>query len=361
MGGAEQRYVQEAFESNWVSTVGPNLTAFEEQLREHFDRPAVALSSGTAAIHLGLSLLGVGAGDEVICSTLTFVASANPIRYLGASPVFVDSQTADWNMDPARLEEALADRKKKGKRVAAVIPVHLYGQTCDMDVINEICARFEVPVLEDAAEALGALYNGRAAGTLAPMAAISFNGNKIITTSGGGALVASSEEHVNRARFLSTQARDPGVAYEHSVQGYNYRLSNVLAGIGRGQMEVLSQRVAQKRALFRRYCDALADFDEIVPMPEASGRLHTRWLSTFLMSKAELRDRVIEHLASKDIEARPVWKPMHLQPLFAGAPVHGTKVADDLFARGICLPSSTNMEPGEHDRVITGIREAIRA
>ncbi len=360
MGGAEQRYVQEAFESNWVSTVGPNLTAFETSLFDHFGRPAVALSSGTGAIHLGLTLLGVQPGDEVICSTLTFVASANPIRYVGAYPVFVDSQYSDWNMDPARLEEALEARKSAGRRVAAVIPVHLYGQTCDMDTVNEICARFEVPVLEDAAEALGATYKGKAAGTLSPIAAISFNGNKIITTSGGGALVSSSQAHVDRARFLSTQARDPGVAYEHTVQGYNYRLSNVLAGIGRGQMEVLEERVAQKRALFARYCDGFSGLGDIEPMPEAEGRLHTRWLSTFLLRDSSARDRLIEALAAQNIEARPVWKPMHLQPLFADCPSYGGEVAQALFERGICLPSSTNMSSQDQDRVVEGVRKVAQ-
>jgi pyridoxal phosphate-dependent aminotransferase EpsN len=363
MGANEARYVAEAFASNWLSTVGPNLDAFERALEERVGRPAVALGSGTGALHLGLRLLGVGQGDEVLVSDLTFVASVNPIRYLGATPVFVDSDPDTWMMSPLLLEEALRDRARRRRPPRAVVVVHLYGQCADMDPILEACGSFGVPVLEDAAEALGATYRGRPAGTLGDIGVFSFNGNKIITTTGGGALVAD-RARVDRARFWSTQARDPGVAYHHTEIGYNYRLSNVLAGIGRGQLEVLDERVRQRRAVAFRYRDAFADLDGISFMPQAPYGLHTNWLSCFLIDEEPFgasRDDVLRALAAVDVEARPLWKPMHLQPLYAGCDRYGGDIAADLFERGLCLPSSSSLSREEQDLVIETVRAVSRS
>jgi len=364
MGGTEEIYVRDAFASNWLSTVGPNITAFEEKFEDRLGLPAVALSSGTAAIHLGLKLLGVRDGDEVFCPTLTFVASTNPIRYSGAKPVLLDSDRATWNMDPQILEKALRERAQRNSLPRAVIVVHLFGQCADMDSIMEACRRYNVPVLEDAAEALGAIYKGRPAGTLGDVAAFSFNGNKIITTTGGGLLVAQKREWVDKARFWSTQARDPGIAYEHSEIGYNYRMSNVLAGIGRGQLEVLNLRVKQRRAVAFRYRDAFADLPGISLMPQASYGLHTNWLSCFLVDEEKFgssRDQLIEAFDAANIESRPVWKPMHLQPLYAHCERYGGEVAEDLFRRGICLPSSSSLSETQQLYVINEVRRAARA
>lgn len=361
IGAREEHYVREAFESNWVSTVGPNLDAFERGLEARLGRPAVALASGTAAIHLGLRLLGVRAGDEVLASDLTFVASVNPIRYLGATPVLVDSEPRTWNLCPARLEEALRARRRRPPR--ALVLVHLYGQCADVDPIAELCARHGVPILEDAAEAFGASYRGRPAGALGDVSVLSFNGNKLVTTSGGGALLGP-REWVEKARFWSTQAREPGPAYQHVELGHNYRLSNVLAGIGRGQLEVLDDRVRQRRAVFDRYADAFADLPGVVPMPEAGHGVHTRWLSTFLVhpeAAGTTRDRILAALEAEDVEARPVWKPMHLQPLHAGCPRYGGAVSEWLFARGLCLPSSSSLRPADQDRVVEIVRRAVPA
>jgi pyridoxal phosphate-dependent aminotransferase EpsN len=362
MGPNEERYVHEAFASNWMSTVGPNLDAFERAFSERFGLPAVALGSGTGALHLGLRLLGVGPGDEVIVPTLTFVASVNPICYLGARPVFVDSDPATWMLDPRRLEDALAARSARGQRTKAVMPVHLYGQCADMDPILEICRRHGVAVIEDAAEAVGTTYKGRPAGTLGEVGAYSFNGNKIITTTGGGMLVAHRRDWVDKARFWSTQARDPGVAYHHTEMGYNYRLSNVLAGIGRGQLEVLDDRVRQRRAVAFRYRDAFADLPGVTFMPQAPYGLHTNGLSCFLADPARGRadrDAVIAALAEVNVEARPLWKPMHLQPLYERCERYGGEVAADLFRQGLCLPSSSSLDPDDQDLVIATVRRAL--
>jgi pyridoxal phosphate-dependent aminotransferase EpsN len=362
MGGSEERYVHEAFATNWLSTVGPNIDAFEGEFSRRIGLPSVALASGTAAMHLGLRLLGVGEGDDVLCPTLTFVASVNPVVYLGARPVFLDSERASWNLDPNVLEDALGARR--GRPPKAVVVVHLFGQSADMDPILEICERHGVAVLEDAAEALGTLYKGRPAGTLAPVGAFSFNGNKIITTTGGGMLVAHDPAWVAKARFWSTQARDPGIAYEHSEMGYNYRMSNVIAGIGRGQLEVLDERVRRRREIAFRYRDAFADLPGIALMPQAPYGLHTNWLSCFLVDEAEFgadRDALIAALDRAGVEARPVWKPMHLQPLYRDAERYGGDVAADLFGRGMCLPSSSNMTDEEQDRVVAAVRAACRA
>lgn len=364
MGGSEWRYIRHAFSSNWLSTAGPLIPAFEQKFEKRVGLPAVALSSGTAAIHVGLRLLGVGPGDEVFCPTLTFVASANPIRYLGANPVFLDSDAATWNMDPQILRDALRERARRGKRPRAVIVVHLFGQCADMDPILEACQRYDIPVLEDTAEALGSIYKGRLAGTIGQVGAFSFNGNKIITTAGGGMLVSRNAAWVSAARLWATQARDPGIAYEHSVMGYNYRMSNVLAGIGLGQLEVLDQRVRQRREVAFRYRAAFADLPGISLMPQAPYGLHTNWLSCFLIEEAEFgctRDELITALDAANIESRPLWKPMHLQRLYRSAKTYGGRVAEDLFRRGICLPSSSCLTLVEQLYVINQVRKAARA
>lgn len=357
MGGREFEYVREAFDTNWLSTVGPNLNAFEAELEQVIGAPACALASGTAAMHLGLRLLGVGPGDEVLCPTFTFVASVNPVLYQGATPVFADSDRASWNLDPNLVEDAL-----KTRSIKAIVVVHLYGQSADLDAILPLAEKYGVPVLEDAAEALGTLHRGRQVGALGDVGALSFNGNKIITTTGGGALVSQRREHVDKARFWSTQARDPSIAYEHSEVGYNYRLSNVLAGIGRGQLEVLADRVRRRRAVAYAYREAFAALDGLDPMPEADWGLHTHWLSVFTVDEARLgigRDALIAALAERNIEARPAWKPMHLQPLFEGAPCLGGAVAEQAFERGICLPSSSFLGEDDLARVTDTIVAAV--
>ena len=359
MEGHEEAFVREAFATNWLSTVGPHIDAFESEFGAVVGAPAVALGSGTAAVHLALRLLGVGPGDEVFSPTLTFVASVNPIVYLGARPVFLDSDRTSWNLDPQRLHDALKARAAKNRLPRAVIVVHLYGQSADLAPILESCARYEVPVLEDAAEALGTHYQGRQVGTFGQVGVFSFNGNKIITTTGGGMLVARDPEWVKRARFWSTQARDAGLAYEHTQIGYNYRLSNVLAGIGRGQLQVLEKRVAQRRAIAFAYRDGLVDVPGIELMPQAPFGRHTNWLSVFIVDSARFgldRDLLIHKLDAANIEARPVWKPMHLQPLYKAAEIFGGEVAQDLFQQGICLPSSSSMSREDQQRVIKAIR-----
>ena len=361
MSGREEGYVREAFSSNWLSTVGPHILKFERQFEEWLGIPAVALASGTAAIHLGLRALGVSQGDTVFCSDLTFVASVNPVRYLGAEPVLIDSDASTWNMDPDLLSRAIRAAADCNRLPKAVIVVHIFGQCADMDPIREICGPHGVPVLEDAAEALGAAYNGKYAGTLGDVGIFSFNGNKIITTSGGGMLVSKDRALCDKVRHWATQARDAGVAYEHSEIGYNYRLSNVLAGIGRGQFEVLELRVQQRRAIAQRYREAFADIPGISPMPQAAYGLHTNWLSCFLIDEENFgcsRDDLIAHLDAAQIESRPVWKPMHLQSLYASAQRYGGRVAEDLYRRGICLPSSSSLTIGEQNYVIREVQGA---
>lgn len=364
MGESEEAYVREAFASNWLSTVGPNIDAFEASFSERVGGlPCVALASGTAALHLALRLVGVGPGDEVICPTLTFVGSVNPITYLGARPVFVDSDRTSWNMNPALFADVMRAKAAAGKIPRAVMVVHLYGQSADLDPILETCARYDVPLVEDAAEAMGTLYKGKHVGAFGAVSAFSFNGNKMITTTGGGMLASPHRAWVDKARFWSQQARDPGIAYEHTDMGYNYRMSNVLAGIGRGQLEVLSQRVEARRRVAFRYAKAFEDLAGITLMPQASFGLHTNWLSVFLVDADRLgvnRDEIIAALGAQNIEARPVWKPMHLQPLYAHAECHQGEVAADLFHRGICLPSSSNMTPDEQDRVIAIVRSLAK-
>jgi pyridoxal phosphate-dependent aminotransferase EpsN len=364
MGGREQQYIAEAFASNWLSTVGPHVTAFEREFEALVGMPAVAVGSGTAAIHLGLRLLGVGPGDVVLCPTLTFVASTNPIRYLGAEPVFLDSEAASWNLDPNLLADALKNLAAKNRLPRAVIVVHLFGQCADMDPIVAACEEYNIPLLEDAAEALGATYKTRPAGTFGAVGAFSFNGNKIITTTGGGMLVAQKRDWAEKARFWAMQARDSGIAYEHSEIGYNYRLSNVLAGIGRAQLEILPLRVQQRRAIAARYASGLADLPGITLMPQAPYGLHTNWLSCFLIDEQRFgstRDELMQHLDAAGIEARPVWKPMHLQTLYSACARFGGHIAEDLFRRGICLPSSSSLPVDDQFYIINQIRKLTGA
>ena len=362
MGGTEQTYVQEAFSSNWLSTVGPHVGEFEAGLEARLQAPVVALASGTAGIHLGLKALGVGPGDTVFCQDLTFVASANPIRYLGAEPVLIDSDHATWNMDGGLLRVALREAAARNRLPKAVVVVHLFGQCADMDAICGECDRCGVPVLEDAAEALGALYRGRAAGTLGKVGVFSFNGNKIITTTGGGALCARDSVITDKVRFWANQARRPAIEYDHPDLGYNYRMSNILAGIGRGQLEVLDLRVAQRRTVAERYKNAFAYLEGLDPMPEAAYGLHTHWLSCFLVDENRFgcsRDELIGHLEMRGIESRPVWKPMHLQPMFRNCTAYRGEVAEELYRRGICLPSSSNLSGEDQDRVIAAVESAF--
>jgi pyridoxal phosphate-dependent aminotransferase EpsN len=361
MGDRELEFVKEAFDTNWIAPVGPHVDAFEQEFCEVVGaRYAAAVSSGTAALHLALQLVGVGSGDEVFCSTLTFVATANPIIYLGARPVFIDSDRTSWNMNPDLLREALDRRDQVGKLPKAIVLVHLYGQSADIAPIVEACDRYSIPLIEDAAESLGATYKGRSPGTFGKMGIYSFNGNKIITTSGGGMLVSDDPNLVEKTRFLATQARDPAPHYQHSQIGYNYRLSNVLAGIGRGQLRVLEERIAARRHNFEIYQQALSNLPGITFMPEASFGRATRWLTCLTIDSATFgadREQVRIALANKQIEARPVWKPLHLQPVFAECESIGGAIAQDLFEHGLCLPSGSNLTSEDLERVIQAIAE----
>lgn len=363
MGVGELEFVEEAFRTNWIAPLGPNVDAFERELGESVGAShAVALSSGTAAIHLALRVLGVEAGDSVFCSSLTFAASVNPIVYQGAEPVLIDSEPDSWNMSPVALARALEHAKGQGRLPKAVIVVCLYGQSADMDPIIEICGRYGVHVVEDAAESLGAKYKGKASGTFGRLGIYSFNGNKIITTSGGGMLVTKEKELADRARFLATQARDPAPHYQHSTIGYNYRMSNILAGVGRGQLSVLPDRVAARREIFETYKRELSDIDWLEWMPEPEWSYSTHWLSVCTIRDDVSRltaANVIERLSGEFIEARPLWKPMHLQPIFERYQYFrhsNVSISDGLFERGICLPSGSNMSREQLFRVIETIR-----
>jgi dTDP-4-amino-4,6-dideoxygalactose transaminase len=357
MGGTEEKYVKEAFDTNWIAPLGPNVDGFEKDLESFLgnDVHVAALSSGTAALHLALIILGVKAGDEVICQSMTFSASANPIAYQGATPVFVDSEDRTWNMSPEYLEAAIQDRISKGKKPKAIIVVHLYGMPAEMDRIMEVADKYEIPVVEDAAEALGSSYKGRPLGTFGAMSILSFNGNKIITTSGGGALVSTNEEWIKKARFLATQARDNAPHYQHSHIGYNYRLSNICAGIGRGQMEVLQERVQQRRHNFESYKAVFGANEAISFHEEPTADFYSnRWLSTVLVNEESgiSREGIRSALEKQNIESRPLWKPMHLQPVFEDAPFYGDGTSERLFKDGLCLPSGSNLLPNEIERVI---------
>jgi len=372
LGRHELNYVHKAIEDNWVAPAGPNLAGFEADICQATGvAHCVALSSGTAAIHLGLILLGVGPGDEVLCPSFTFVATANPIVYLGATPVFVDSEADTWNICPKRLREAIVDRLARGRKPKVLVLVHLYGMPARLPDILAIAAEFEIPILEDAAEALGSRFGGQPLGSFGTVGVFSFNGNKILTTSGGGVLVTNDARLAQKARFLATQAKDDAPYYQHSEVGYNYRLSNILAGIGRGQMELLDERVKRRREIFTWYREHLAGRPglTVALAAEVPGSQSNRWLTTILLNPAEAEDGLPPtlitpeslrlHLETRNIESRPLWKPLHLQPLFATTPMYGGAVCENLFARGLCLPSGTAMTEADLRRVAEAIGEAL--
>lgn len=367
MSGLEQGFIAEAFAANWISPAGPHLEAFERELADKVKiGGAVAMSSGTAAIHIALRLIGVGQGDSVFCSSLTFIASAYPVLYQKAEPVFIDSEPESWNMSPAALRQAFIGTEKSGRLPKAVIIVNIYGQSADLGPLKEICDAYGVPIIEDAAESLGATYKEKDSGTLGKFGIYSFNGNKIITTSGGGMLVSEDIEALKKARFLATQARDPARHYQHSEIGYNYRLSNVLAGIGRGQLRVLDERVKARRAVFERYLEAFSKIDGIEFMPEASFGKSTRWLIAMTIDPkicGKTAIEIMEELEKENIEARPVWKPLHMQPLFKDRTYYShspdTSISEGLFEKGICLPSGSSLTVEEQDRVIACILRGL--
>lgn len=346
MGGNEQNYVKEAFDTNWVAPLGPNVSGLELDLEAYLNAEVhvAALSSGTAALHLALILLGVGLGDEVLCQSMTFSASANPILYQGALPVFIDSEKDTWNLCPLALEEAILDRIAKGKKPKAIIGVHLYGMPFKVDEILAVSQKYDIPLIEDSAEALGSTYKGQMCGTFGAFGVLSFNGNKIITTSGGGALVCKTKAHKDKAIFFATQSRDQAPHYQHSEVGYNYRMSNICAGIGRGQMEVIDLRVSQRRAMQDFYSIFFESSDEVAVLTEPhQDYFSNHWLSAIVLDSYEKREALRLFLEQNNIESRPLWKPMHMQPVFAAYPYYGTNVAETLFEKGLCLPSGSNL------------------
>lgn len=361
MGGNELKYIHQAFDENWVAPLGPNVNEFEKSLETFLDANVqiAALSAGTAALHLALIECGVGYGDEVICQSMTFSASANPIAYQGAIPVFVDSEPETWNICPEALEKAIQDRISKGKKPKAIVAVHLYGMPFKVDEVMAVANNYEIPVIEDAAEALGSKYKGRSCGTFGSFGVLSFNGNKIITTSGGGALVCHTEEDKNKAVFLATQARDNAPHYQHSHIGYNYRMSNICAGIGRGQVEVLPDRVEARRAMTKFYVELFIDIAGVTVFTEPNSDFYSNhWLSAITIdpeisgiTREELRLGLLE----ANIESRPLWKPMHLQPIFSNSPYYGQKVSEELFENGLCLPSGSNLTDSERERIKNNI------
>ncbi|WP_341200356.1 aminotransferase class I/II-fold pyridoxal phosphate-dependent enzyme [Croceibacter atlanticus] len=360
MGGNELSYINEAFDANWIAPLGPNVNNFEESIKTYLGNgvEVAALSSGTAALHLALILLGVTKDDEVICQSFTFAASANPIIYQGAAPVFVDSEPDTWNICPKHLKLAIEDRIKKGKKPKAIIAVHLYGMPYKADALNEISKAYNIPIIEDSAEALGSTYKNKNCGTLGDISILSFNGNKIITTSGGGALVSKLPEHKEKAVFLATQARDQAPHYQHTQIGYNYRMSNISAGIGRGQMEVLDDHVNLRRRTNSFYKDLFSSIDDVTVFEEPNSDYYSNhWLSAIIINETngKSREGLRVYLETLNIESRPLWKPMHMQPVFSNAPFYGTNVAENLFKYGLCLPSGSNL--GEHE--ISRIKEGI--
>nr|WP_297782550.1 aminotransferase class I/II-fold pyridoxal phosphate-dependent enzyme [uncultured Allomuricauda sp.] len=362
MGGNEETYVKEAFDTNWIAPLGPNVQQFEKSIEDFVknDVHAACLSSGTGAIHLGLEILGVGQGDEVICQSFTFAASANPITYLGASPIFVDSEEETWNISPVLLEEAIKDRMDKGKKPKAIVAVHLYGMPYKVDKVHAIARKYEIPVIEDSAEALGSSYRGFNCGSFGEIGILSFNGNKIITTSGGGALLCKDLKMKEKAIFLATQARDNAPHYQHSHIGYNYRMSNVLAGIGRGQMEVLENRVKARRQNFEFYKENLSALPEIEFVNEPAGSYSNRWLTCILTPSYDVREKIRMALESENIESRPLWKPMHLQPVFSDNVSFENGVSKALFERGLCLPSGSSLEIEDLERVCGIIKNLFK-
>lgn len=357
MSGNEQSYIKEAFDSNWVAPLGPNVNGFEKDLQSYLNENThvAALASGTAALHLSLILLGVSHGDEVICQSKTFSASANPIVYQGATPIFVDSEKDTWNICPVQLEVAIKDRISKGKTPKAIIAVHLYGMPYKVDEVHEVAAKYNIPIVEDSAESLGSQYKGKNCGTFGDFSILSFNGNKIITTSGGGALVTKTLESKEKAVFLATQARDNAPHYQHTHIGYNYRMSNIVAGIGRGQMTILDSHVAKRRANHEFYMDALKHHSNISFLHEPEGYFSNRWLTCIQLDSHETREGLRLALEKENIESRPLWKPMHQQPVFKAAPRYLNGVSDGLFEKGLCLPSGSNLTDEELNRVVSAI------
>ena len=354
LGGQESKYINDAFENNWITSGGPNVEQFENDIKNYLETDCfpVALNSGTSALHLGLILLGVSSGDEVICQSLTFVASANPIVYQGATPIFVDSETKTWNMCPVSLEQAIVDRISKGKKPKAIITIHLYGMPCRIDEISAVAKKYNIPILEDSAEALGSQYKNRKCGTFGNLSVISFNGNKIITTSGGGILVTSNKNEKDKAVYLSTQARDNAPHYQHSEIGYNYRMSNICAGIGRGQMQVLDKHIALRRKVNQFYNDFFSSILNIKMLQEPTADYFSNhWLSAVLLESFEQREALRDAFEKANIETRPLWKPMHMQPVFATSPFYGTFIAEELFEKGLCLPSGSNLSDAEMLRI----------
>ena len=360
MSDSELKYVNDVFEKNWIAPVGPHISKFEEILSKKHDNYSVAaLNSGTSAIHLSLILLGVKPGDDVLCSSFTFAATANPIKYIGANPIFIDSEYETWNMCPELLEKAINERIEIGKKPKAIVLVHLYGMPAKVDEILDISKKFDIPVIEDAAEALGSTYKKKNIGTFGEFGVFSFNGNKIITTSGGGALISKNKKFISKAKYLSTQARDDMPHYEHTQIGYNYRLSNVCAAIGMGQMEVLSSRVEKKRYINKFYKKHLSCIDEIKFLEENENNFSNFWLTTILINeKSKVKnDDIRLYLESLNIESRPLWKPMHLQPVFRSSKSYTNNTSSDLFQRGLCLPSGTNMSDEEINRVVLAVKK----
>lgn len=358
------KYVQEAFDTNWIAPLGPNVTAFENELADYLNvKHVAALTAGTAAIHLALIILGVKQGDEVISSSFTFSATVNPIVYLGATPILIDSEEESWNMSPELLEKAILDRLSRGKKPKAIVIVHLYGMPAKIVELIKIANKYDIPVIEDAAEALGSKYDGKACGTFGEMGILSFNGNKIITTSGGGALISNNEEYVNKARFLSTQARDKAPYYQHSQIGYNYRMSNVLAGIGRGQLEVIAERVAKRRSIFEFYFKNLNHLKGISFLKEIQPSFSNRWLTTIIVDPKKTGgiscEDIHRALEIDNIETRPLWKPMHLQPIFQTCPCYTNGITEKLFKFGLCLPSGSNLSEKDLNRVLFQINKVF--
>jgi len=366
MGGGEQKYVQEAFDTNWIAPLGPNVSGFEQDLEKYLggNHHVAALSSGTAALHLALIVLGVQAGDEVICQSMTFSASANPIVYLGATPIFVDSEAVTWNLCPIALETAIVDRISLGKKPKAIIAVHLYGVPFNVAEIRKIAKIYQIPIIEDSAEALGSSYDNQKCGTLGDIGILSFNGNKIITTSGGGALVTKDPKIKEKVVFLATQARDNAPHYQHSEVGYNYRMSNVCAGIGRGQMEVLEDHVQARRAMHAFYLDIFKNIEGVTVFQATSESYANYWLSAIIVDESKTNGITREQLRllfeAENIETRPLWKPMHLQPVFANSPYYGAKTAESLFEKGLCLPSGSNLTDLERDRIQKVVDDLFR-
>ncbi len=355
--GEEQKYVKDAFDTNWVAPLGPNVNGLEQDICDYTGAKFCSvLSSGTAAIHLALILLGVKENDEVLCSSFTFSATANPIRYQHATPVFVDSEKDTWNMCPVLLEEAIIDRIAKGKKPKAIIVVHLYGMPSKMNEIMEISKKYNIPIIEDAAEAIGSTYYDKAMGTFGEIGIFSFNGNKIITTSGGGAMISNNPEYCKKATFLATQARDNGPHYQHSHIGYNYRMSNICAGIGRGQMEVLNDRIKSRRRNFEFYKQQLASIEQIIFVNEPKRFYSNRWLTTILTDSFETREKLRFLFEKENIDSRPLWKPMHLQPIFKKFPVYANGISENLFERGLCLPSGSNLLVEDLERVVNTLK-----